>query len=70
LLPALPKELSSGYAKGLRIRGNAIIDLFWENGKLDYANIYPESDFDAWICYDEKQTLYSFQRGKQIVYKS
>jgi alpha-L-fucosidase 2 len=68
LLPALPKEFSCGYAKGLRIRGNATVDLFWENGKLNHADIYPESDFDAWICYDGKQTLYSFQGGKQIVY--
>jgi alpha-L-fucosidase 2 len=68
LLPALPKELSSGYVKGIRIRGNATVNLFWTNGKLDHADIFPESDFDAWICYDGNQTLYSFRSGEKIVY--
>jgi alpha-L-fucosidase 2 len=34
LLPAMPKSMSSGKLKGLRLRGGFILDLNWRDGKV------------------------------------
>ncbi len=44
LLPSLPDEWANGSIKGLKARGNYIIDLDWENGELTKAVI--KSDYD------------------------
>ncbi|MDD3195445.1 MAG: glycoside hydrolase family 95 protein [Paludibacter sp.] len=34
LLPTLPKELKTGYVKGVCVRGGGVVDLKWEDGKV------------------------------------
>lgn len=39
LLPALPGQFASGYAKGLHIKGGKVVDIAWEDGKLVSSEI-------------------------------
>lgn len=39
-LPALPKEIKSGCARGIRLRGNRMVDLAFKDGKLTEFKIY------------------------------
>ncbi|MBD3352928.1 MAG: glycoside hydrolase family 95 protein [Candidatus Lokiarchaeota archaeon] len=41
-LPALPSELKDGYIKGLCIRGNAEVDIYWNDAKLERVTIRPK----------------------------
>ena len=34
LLPALPTEWKNGYVRGLKIKGNRTVDIYWKNGKI------------------------------------
>lgn len=34
LLPALPKEWSAGHVRGIKARGNIIVDMEWKDGKV------------------------------------
>lgn len=38
-LPALPKQFSEGYVRGLRIKGNKEVSLCWKNGEVTESNI-------------------------------
>lgn len=71
LLPALPKACNTGYVKGLRLRENADIEMYWKDGELDYAIINPMSDFEAFVFYKENKEMYSFKKGiKVFVHKN
>ncbi len=39
LLPALPKSWLNGYIKGLKARGNLLVDIKWENGQVSEYKI-------------------------------
>ena len=39
LLPALPNAWPNGSIKGLKARGNHLIDISWKNGELEKATI-------------------------------
>ena len=61
LLPALPKALHTGYAKGLRAKGGTTVDIYFENGELKKASVtldahLPAAEFT--IMYkDESKTI-------------
>jgi len=43
LLPALPTAWPNGKITGLKARGNVIVDIEWENGKLKHATLTPQA---------------------------
>ncbi len=51
LLPALPDAWNTGSVRGLRIQGNARIDLSWKEGVLECCRIMADSDLDTHIRY-------------------
>ncbi|SDF17718.1 alpha-L-fucosidase 2 [Terriglobus roseus] len=44
LLPALPRQWSSGSVSGLRVRGGASVDMRWVNGKIIALRIHADGD--------------------------
>jgi len=45
LLPALPKELKTGYFKGLCVRGGGEVDLNWKNSQVTFARLTATADY-------------------------
>ncbi len=46
LLPALPKEWKNGHLYGVRVVGNASVDISWENGDVKSAVLHAYSDIN------------------------
>jgi alpha-L-fucosidase 2 len=65
LLPALPAEWTKGSVKGLKARGNLIVDIAWENGKLKTAAIRPSTSIKKQVRYGEK--TWQISSGKPLI---
>ena len=61
LLPALPEKWKQGYLKGISLKGAGSLDIYWENRKLQRAEILFEEDTDRQICYNGKRICKKFQ---------
>ena len=51
LLPALPKALSNGKIRGLRAKGNLIVDLEWKDGKVTDYTIHGQQNENKVVVY-------------------
>jgi len=69
LLPALPRNWSTGKANGLKARGNFIVDMEWENGIITKAKIYSMDGGDLKIVYGSKTKIISLKKGESKVIK-
>lgn len=49
LLPALPAKWSTGHIYGVRVAGNASVDISWENRELKKAVLFAYSDIDTMV---------------------
>lgn len=76
-LPTLPHEWSTGYFKGLCVRGGAEVDLNWENGKVKRASLkatannnflikLPEQASSPQISINGKKAEWTQNAGKVI----
>ena len=54
LLPALPKAWSAGSVRGLRARGNFMVDIAWKNGALASATLLSPVATKATVRYGSK----------------
>lgn len=70
LLPALPKQWTTGYVNGLRARGGFEVDIYWKNGKLDKANIKSIIGGHCKVKYGAKIMEFETERGKSYMLDS
>lgn len=70
LLPALPEEWACGSVKGLRLVGNAEIDLSWKDGKLQTCAVRAFSDYSTKIKYADKVLQISLKAGEAMEVES
>ncbi len=66
LMPALPKAWSNGSVKGLRLVGNASLDMEWVNGRVSKASLTADSDYDTVVIYGDKKLPVSLKAGTTI----
>ncbi|MBR2264821.1 MAG: glycoside hydrolase family 95 protein [Firmicutes bacterium] len=64
LLPALPDALPEGCLKGLRLRGNASLDLSWKDGKVQKCIIKADQPWQAVLCIDGDEKLITLEAGE------
>ena len=64
LLPALPDAWHEGKVKGLCARGNFTIDMTWNDGKLEQADILSGSGEKCIVRYGDQTCTFKTRKGK------
>lgn len=65
LLPALPAAWESGSVRGLRLVGNAAIDLCWEKGRLTSFVIHAYEDYKKKVQYGGQIAEIALKQGEE-----
>lgn len=66
LLPAIPPVWKSGEVKGLCARGGFLVDMKWENQKLQKASVYSKKGGKCLIIYAGEKQEVSLKAGEDI----
>lgn len=66
VLPALPKEWETGHIKGLRARGGYVVDISWENNKLNELILTSLRGRLGTIRYGAKEVSFEMKAGERI----
>lgn len=67
LLPALPKDWSTGSVSGLRARGGFELDMTWENNKLLFVTIHNINGGSCMVRYGNKTiNVNTLKKGKSL----
>ena len=65
LLPALPAQWPDGYVKGIKARGNYVLDLHWQDGVLQKAVILSQSGGKCKVRYQDKVQNFTTEAGER-----
>lgn len=68
LLPALPKAWAKGFMKGICIKGNARVDIYWEQEGLSKCCIRANKNMQTCLRYKEKYIQITLMEGEEKVY--
>jgi alpha-L-fucosidase 2 len=68
LLPALPKAWPTGSVKGLRARGNFIVDIEWKDGRLVTATVHSLSRNLCRLRYGGQVHEVKMAKGKKLAW--
>lgn len=71
LLPCLPKQWQEGSVKGICARGNLILDIYWENGKLKNALVQSKNSDSTKVCikYKNKEKIINVDSNESVMLK-
>ena len=65
LLPACPDEFARGSMRGICLRGGAMLDARWENGRVTSCKITAaRGDFAAELCVNGETRTLSLKKGE------
>ena len=63
LLPALPSNWIQGSMKGLKARGNIIVDLSWKNNRLQQIRLLARHNTQKQLLYQDQQITVNLKAG-------
>ena len=64
LLPALPSELPSGTINGVCARGGFVLNMQWEEGKLQGLEVFSRAGAPCTLRYGDKEIRFETEEGK------
>ena len=65
ILPAIPQAWNKGEVKGLKARGNVVVDMKWDNNKLVSSVLVAANDCSVQVKYNGKAQKVSLKAGIQ-----
>ena len=67
VLPALPRQWSSGSLKGVRVRGGGKVDVIWKEGRLSELKLQSDHAIKYRVSYGAQSTDVRIEAGKPLV---
>jgi len=67
LLPACPVEMEEGELEGIRLKGNAFLQMKWKQGKVIYAQISAKSDWNRRVIWNGQEKEVFLNAGESCL---